>query len=388
MKFDKVVYLRYMPLTRAIYNDFYFDDLIKNNIQVNYLDLTALFFNINSEDAVFDFENTIKIGSYKELKDYFRRQDKNRTLYISIMTFEGRVFKLFRLFSRFNLNLGVFARGAFPHETVSKKSKIVRIIKKVTFEKVKGFIMNRLAFFCKKKGYIKSYDYIFKAGKYGYYGLGLGSEIDIKKAKIIEVNTVDYDEYLLHRGVVFESENNNIVFMDQYLPYHSDSTFFNIKSVEATRYYKELNLFFDKLEAVTGKNVIIAAHPKAELYKEFNPFNSRSLFFNQSNDLVRDAWIVLTHASTAVGFPICYKKRVILLESDHLNERLPHFGVIMKSLVKTCGFTILAMDKQEKFGVPEYLNFEQYDLFKYDYLTSLKSENQLSKDIFIEFIKE
>ncbi len=38
MKFNKVVYVRYFPLTKAIYKDLYFEELMQNNIQVECLD--------------------------------------------------------------------------------------------------------------------------------------------------------------------------------------------------------------------------------------------------------------------------------------------------------------------------------------------------------------
>lgn len=388
MKFKKVIFVRYIPLTKAIYTDLYFEELLNNNIQVDYLDLTALFFpdKIASDD--FDFRGTVKINSSKELEVYLKNQNNQNTLYISIMTFEWRVFRLFRLFTKFNLNIGVFARGVFPSSTdTNKKSKIAKAVKTISFEKIVAFCTNKIISLAKKSGFIKPYDYIFKAGDYGYWGLGTGNEIDYQKAKIIEVNTVDYDQFLIHRKLLPVHDEEYIVFLDQYLPYHPDTSYLKIKTVEPEPYFKEVNHFFDRLELATGKRVIIAAHPKAERYKEFNPYNNRSIFFNQSNDLVKEASLVLTHASTAVCFPICYEKKIILLVSDYLNEVLPTFLVIAKAIVNSCDATLIAMDKENEINIGEKINSEKYSDFKYKYLTSKVSENQLSKDIFISFLK-
>lgn len=388
MKFNKVVYVRYFPLTKAIYTDLYFKELIQNNIQVEYLDVTSLFYPDRVPTDSFDFEGTVKIDSYKQLETYLKEQYNNSTLYISIMTFEWRVFRLFRLFTKFNLNLGVFARGVFPNSAESnKKLKITRVVKAISFDRVKTFCANKITSLAKKNGFIKPYDCIFKAGKYGYFGLGIGSEIDIQKAKIIEVNTVDYDQFLLHKKLPRISEEGYIVFLDQYLPYHPDTSYFKIKTVKPEPYFKEVNGFFDRLELATGKKVIIAAHPKAEHYKEFNPYNNRPIFFNQSNDLVKDASLVMTHASTAVCFPISYKKKIVLLVSDYLNEVLPQFLLVAKSIENACDATIVKMDNEEEIYITEKINSEKYSEFKYNYLTSKESENQLSKDIFVHFLK-
>jgi hypothetical protein len=388
MIFDKVVYIRYFPLTKAIYTDLYFNELVQNDIKVEYLDITDLFYPDRVSTEEFDFQGTIKLTTYEQITSYLENQDIENTLFISIMTFEWRVFRLFRLFTQFNLKLGVFARGVFPSSTVeNKKSKVFEIIKSISFERVTAFFQNKFSVYAKKTGLIKSYDYIFKAGEYGFWGLGIGSEIDIISATIIEVNTVDYDQYLVHKKSPLVGDEQYIVFLDQYLPYHPDASYFKIKTVEPVPYFREVNDFFDKLELATGKKVIIAAHPKAEQYKQINPYNNRSISFNKSNDLVKGASLVLTHASTAVCFPICYEKKIVLLVSDYLNEILPHFLVVAKSLENACDATLLAMDKIEEITISESIDLNKYNDFKYKYLTSKVSENQLSKDIFINFLK-
>lgn len=389
MRFNKIVYVRYFPLTKAIYTDLYFEELLQNNINVEYIDLTSLFFpdKIVSDD--FNFSGTIKINSYKELKDYLKNQNKADTLYISIMTFEGRVLRLFRLFTNLNLTLGVFARGVFPSSTeTSNSSKIARILKVFNWQRLRDFFKNKIAILAKKLGFIKPYDYIFKAGEFGHWGLGLGSEIDCENAKIIEVNTVDYDRFLFHKELPsIRSEKQYIVFLDQYLPYHPDASYFNIRTVEPEHYFREVNEFFDRLELATGQKVVIAAHPKAEKYKEFNPFNEREIFINKSNDLVKDASMVLTHASTALCFPICYNKKLVLLMSDYMSEVLPHFLLGARSIVVSCGATLVAMDNQDDLCISEQIDLAKYNDFKYKYLTSAESENQLSKDIYVNFLK-
>lgn len=387
MKFKKVVFVRYFPLTKAIYTDLYFEELLQNNIQVDYLDLSALFFpDIATSDSL-EFSGNIKINSYVQLKSYLKTQNNGDILYISLMTFEGRVFKLHLIFTKFKLNIAVFGRGVFPVTATNKKSEITRILKAISFKRIAVFIANRAAVLSKKWGYVKPYDYIFKAGDYGYYGSGMGCEIDYKKAKITEVNTVDYDQFLLHKAQICNAKNDYIVFLDQYLPHHPDLSYFNIRTVAPEPYFKEVNNFFDKLEALTGQKVIIAAHPKAERYKEFNPYNNRLVLFNQSNDLVKGASLVLTHASTAICFAICYKKKIALMVSEYLNEALPHFLVVAKSIEQACGATIIAIDKENDIRIPDHIDIEKYADFKYKYLTSRKSENQLSKDIFVNFLK-
>lgn len=388
MGYNRVVYIRYFPLTRAIYTDLYFEELIRQNIEVIYLDLTSLFFKDNAATEEFNFSGTVKIDSYKQLKNYFRSQQKGNTLYVSIMTFEWRVFKLFRLFTKYNLKISVFARGVFPSSvTKDNMGRAVRFLKTIDVQKVKLFLANKITTLAKKYGFVKPYDYIFKAGQYGYLGLGIGSETDYAKAEIIEVNTVDYDKYITHKWQPRLYNQNFIVFLDQYLPYHPDAIYLNIKTVQPEPYYKEVNDFFDRLEKKTGMKIFIAAHPKARYSPENNPFNGRPIYFNQSNDLVKEAFLVLTHASTSICFPVCYNKPIILLMSKYLSEVLPQFMLEAKAIVNACGATLMMMDTAEEINIPEKIDSFLYNDFKYKYLTSAKSEDKLSKDIFLQFLE-
>lgn len=386
MRFNKIVFFSYLPLTERTFTNFYFEESIQNDVQVIYLDLSLLFFPdlINSNN--FHFDGTIKISSYKGLKNYLKNQDKKDTLFISIITFEWRVLRLFRMLTKYAFNLAVFGAGVFPNSIENKASRIIRFVKVFDLNKIKTYFTNKFIYLLKKSGIIKSYDYIFMAGNYGYWGLGIGCNIDYRKAKIINVNTVDYDRFLQNKSVPSVQKDKYMVFLDQYLPYHPDTTYFNINTVKPEPYYKELNTYFDRIELETGLKILIAAHPKAELYKEINPYNNRPIFFNQSNDLVKDAELVLTHASTAVCFPICYNKQLFLLTSDYLNEILPQFFVVAKSIREACGASIIAIDKNDDIEIKLDIDLEKYNDFRYKYLTSKKSENQLSQDIFVNFI--
>jgi len=268
MKFKKIVYVRYIPLNESIYKDLYFEELKRNSISVEYLDVSNLFPQMITLSKAFDFEGIIKISTYKQLTNYLKSQNNETTLYVSIMTFDWTVIKLFRIFTKLNISLGVFARGVFPHDASSKLSNVTRIIKLLSFKRIVTFIKAKIAYLSKKCGYIKTYDYIFKAGEFGYWGLGIGSELDVKTATIIEVNTVDYDKFLLLKRADNKRVGDFICFLDQYLPYHPDTLLLKITTVDPVVYYKEVNLFFDKIESLTGKKVVIAAHPKAERYRE------------------------------------------------------------------------------------------------------------------------
>lgn len=57
-RFDKIVYLRYMPLTSKIFTDFYMDSFSEgSNIKVEYWDLSDIFFPNAFSEKVFLLNN-------------------------------------------------------------------------------------------------------------------------------------------------------------------------------------------------------------------------------------------------------------------------------------------------------------------------------------------
>jgi hypothetical protein len=118
-----------------------------------------------------------------------------------------------------------------------------------------------------------------------------------------------------------------------------------------------------------------------------NPFKEREIFFNQSNDLVKNSSLVLTHASTAVCFPICYQKQIVLISSKQINETLPHFNLTSKAIELACDAKLIDMDANDEIIIPPFINEVKYRNYKYNYLTSSQTENLLSKNIFINYLK-
>ena len=127
---SKIVFFRYIPLTELICKSHFMDWLLKKGIIVEYLDLSKLFFpNYNFQDTIIkDF--VIEINTYSDFKAYLKSQNKKTTLFISIITFERRVYRLFRILTQHNCKLGVFARGMIPAIEANNTSKIKRVLRR------------------------------------------------------------------------------------------------------------------------------------------------------------------------------------------------------------------------------------------------------------------
>jgi hypothetical protein len=382
---SKVIYIGYQPLTEKVKEDFYFQELINKKIQVEYWDLSDIYFKNILESKLID-KNIIKISSISMVEDLLKKNNLNTTIFHLTITFEFRVIKLFRLLTKYKCNTSFFARGVLPTSDTNSKltGLFLKVVKVFNLKLLTVYIKNKYAFFLKKLGKIGYYNLVFKAGKDGLKAIGVGSQIELKKSKIIDVNSFDFEKFKSAKGAINTIKRNYCVYLDEYLPFHPDFKLFNMPTVEPDEFFESLNIFFKKIEIKYNVEVVIAAHPKAEKYVEINFFQGRKVLFNNTAELTKHAEFVLFHCSTSIGFALLNGKSIISLNMNCIEKSMPNFykqinnfsRVLDSNLININNFLI------EKLDLPSP-NHNKYEKYIYTYLTSRGSENIKSSEIFI-----
>lgn len=391
MRFNKVIYIRYFPLTYKIYADFYMKEATDIGLDVEYWDLTNIFF--KSEHDMEDSSHlckTKKLNSYKEVdKQINEIKNISSTLFISIMTFEPRISRLYQILTKNNCILSVFGRNMFPvAENVLKKQKLIRKIKKVKFISLINYYKSKRFNIKIKKGKIKKYDIVFMGGTLGWKGIGRISEKDIESSEIVKVNSDDYDTYLKLKKNVPSILEDYILFLDEYLPLHPDVKLFKIKNVKPENYYPELCRYFDRIEKQFSMPVIIAAHPKAIRYKTEDFFEGRKVVFGKTVNLTEHSNFVLAHDSTSINFPVVFGKKIQFISSKNIMEGIisVHENVVSFSNYLGCNYQWFD-EEAGRVELIDEINILKYDNYKYNYQTWKETENMMTSKIFINFLK-
>lgn len=383
----KVVYINYQSITSRYYNDYYIDKCIENGLEVEYWDVSGWIFPNVEFNSDIDFPDVKFIRSNADLKLILSRIDIKSTFIVVNITYEFRVIKLFFTLSAYNCCRAFFARGMYPMPSPKVASELKKILLSFNFRRVKNVLQNRFAILLKRINIVKPYNYIFQAGSEGGKTIGGGSVYDITTAQIKYVNYFDFDKFLEVNKENYIIKEDYCVFIDQYLAYHPDIEMFGLKNVNADKYFLELNSFFAFIESKFHLNVIIAAHPKADKYLDNNPFSGRLIIFGKTCELVKDAKFVLTHHSTAISFSILFEKPIIFLNSELLRIAMPDLYELTIFWSEYLNSEIAQIDNfdinQEFYLKVDYLKYVNY---KYNYLTSIESENKYSSQIFIETI--
>ncbi|QQT53205.1 hypothetical protein I6I98_23660 [Sphingobacterium multivorum] len=383
----KVIVIGYQPLTDKVVKDFYFSILNDNGFQVEYWDLSMIYFPSVLQDRL-DDKRIIKIGNKSELVLKLDACQIKECFFVLHITYEYRVLDLFRLLTKYDCTISFFARGALP---VSNRESTweEKILKSLNPGTLARFAKNKYAGVLKRIGYIKPYDIVFSAGNFGYLTVGIAADIEKRQSKIIAINSHDYDAALENLSETPIIEGKFCLFLDEYLPLHPDFKLLGIKSVDADEYYATLNRFFDVIEEKYQLQIVIAAHPKAEMYKSKNPFNGRKVVFGKTSQLTRDCEFVLAHISTSQSFAVLNKKPVITLTTEAIKKVMPqydhfiaHFSVKLKSALVNIN------DYSSSEVKINRVDDHVYNAYLYDYLTSSESERTRSSEIFLKTLKE
>lgn len=185
----------------------------------------------------------------------------------------------------------------------------------------------------------------------------------------IRIPSYEYDNFLKLTGNKKEFGKSYHVFLDQNYVLHRDlqlSYRRNIKDPD--KYYSSINHFFDFIEKVTGKEVIIALHPRTD-HEKFD-FRGRKTFINKTAELVVDADIVIAHSSTSIHYPILLNKDLLLITVDQLHryDGLHNIQIFSAAL----DIPILNIDKpmQSIEQVKKYINKNRYQEYIYQYIKS------------------
>jgi hypothetical protein len=366
--FNKVVYICYFPLDDKFVRDYYIEQLVSNKIDVEYWDLSQIYFPHAPVAADVTAANFVThINSLTELANKLNTINST-TLVIPQIDCDERTLKLFKILSASKCMLGFFARRGLPEDTQSTKlGTISRIINPI---RVLRFLQRKLS----STG-IRAFNIVFAASARDVLAHKQGS-------MIVSINHFDYDTYL-DRAVDFSvAESPYAVFLDDNFLSGPDLQAFGLPTLDPVTYPRDLGNFFTDIEEQLGIYVVIAAHPHSN-YPD-GLFGNRPIIKNQTCTLVRDCEFVIAHASTSISFAVLHKKPIILtytgeMERVYAKTAMPRIYRISDTL----GVPIYKVG--DELTVPR-VNWPLYKCYERTFLSA--APGQRTADIFVNYLKE
>lgn len=387
----RIIYLSYMPLTQKIERDFYLLALNKAGHDIEYWNLTKLYFGDIAGIEPYLPINKIKvlsIDSYKDLYSLIKRN--NEALFVVLMSFEWRLFRLIRCLNKYNCKTLAFGLSPIPVQNVPRK--VLRLCKVITFNKLINRIRNSLMKYLVRLQILNFYDYCLVSGNLGWTGMGYVDKSCFSNTIFLDFNSTDYDEY--QNFVTDESESNKpyIVFIDEYYPFHPDASMLKLTTISHEVYYQQMNHTFELIEQKYNMPIVIAAHPKALKYKEYNYYNGRKVIFGKTLSLINGCNFAIAHDSTAIDYAIFCKKPMLFLTSQEIKQAMLSSYRTIEFLASLFYSPLVSMNDITASSLPETLKLSKeqqlyFDDFVINYHTTLRNGKSNEK-LIVEYVNE
>ncbi len=162
------------------------------------------------------------------------------------------------------------------------------------------------------------------------------------------------------------------VFIDDNLAYAHDWNLLGLNPpVTPEKYFKKMRHIFSKIESEWGLKLLIAAHPSSYSDKKLrSQLGTYSIIYDTTAELVKNAQIVVAHASSSISFAVLARKKIICLTSDELDSS--RYGYFIRQQADELDLFCTNIDSCER--LPELLdidiNIRAYKKYICNYLSS------------------
>ena len=360
----KIIYIHPSQLSRR-WLQYYCLDNLQDTFDIEYWDCSAIAKPGFKAKQVETRPYLICINNINDFITNLERIPKD-SLIVNDMHLNAENYHLYRLIAKYfqhRIYINFFAntQGAYKN----------KILSKLASSNIKDIIC-----------------YFLIRSKFKFYVL---SSTKKSKGQTYRINHPDYEKYIdIAKTSNSLCQFDYIVYIDNYFPFHPEirkrEPHFNPINA-APLFYKSLNLFFDEIEKKYKCKIIIAAHPSS--CYETNPFDGRTIIYNQTCELIKNCNAVCMHTSNALSYAILFNKPIALLANAGFRQSRLEYKRL-KNIAKQLSLEIVDTDKLSNIsGIFKFVNDNFSSSYKRIYLVGDEHKNntELFKEYFNKIYK-
>lgn len=374
----RVIYLSCIPLTEKVARDWYLDYLRESgSVEVEFWDATNLLrgqvVEYYQQSAVY----VLEIESFSSLKKAIIEQ--RDAVFVLLLPKIWKFRKVFRLLSQHHCKTIIVKWGAMPTWGSTSRARMLRWLLSpgMLFSKIRNRVH---AFILGRSWYVQPYELVFAAGH------AMLSRPELTR-RLVPIGLCDFEQYAQSRQGERLVEGKNAVFLDVYLPFHSDLALIGMRQLNPEFYYAELHRFFGAVERKFGLEVVIAAHPKARYLND--EFKGRKIIAEKTAALVRDSEFVICHASTSVSYAVLHRKPVWTIYTDEMatlyQQTYMHHVWALAAYLQIPSLNASRVD-ESMLPELEQAKEDRYAAYEKDFLVTPGIESGQSKAVFLREI--
>ena len=379
----KFVIISWVNFEKRINDLFAVDQLLERGVEVEYWDVSNFTF---YEHIVND--NTPKGLLCKTVynKEEFGKlvsENSKETIYLCYMNFCPESYICYRILSKNNAVIAYCINGCQPSFCERSNDKLLRRVKGIIKQPTKVIQIIKTLYYrvIEKTLLIKPVDYLLVTCNKARHINACKTD---NSTKIISFNSTNYQQAHFLNEELPPTERPTMVFLDEYMPFHPyvQKTSGN-NWVTPELYFERMNKYFGMIEEKFNCDVVIAAHPLADKYRENNYFEGRGVFFGVTSALVKNSIGVITHNSTSINYAVIYNKPLfVIIDNKILTQRSINLSI---GYANSLGGTLLSSYNSE-LGDKLKVNEKKYEEFKYQYMTNKETENVSNCEILMEML--
>ena len=370
----KIAYLSFTKLTAKMSKDWFIDDFLEKDVEVEFLDISDIFYERKANNHLNDKLIISEFTSLKDLELYLTQPKYKSYVFIIKVHYSYTTLKIYRLLDKLKLYKVFIHWGESPGlflktSSLSKMKKLFTFNQKLTIV-LKRMLQRLYLRLLRKLDIVKKYDMCFAAGNV--------CNTNSYSKKTIPINYYDYHDN--ENITKYSNTNKQAVFVDINVPSHTDAKLQTLsKQIDSKKYYKYLNKFFDIYENFYNLEIVIAAHPGFHYDKR--QFKNRKVFYSKTPELIKSSSHVIAHYSNALSFAILNYKPISFIYTNEM------FGTYSYHMTK-CFANYLSNETinisdihANDFPLIQNINHDAYNRYKYDYIISKESEYKNSFSI-------
>lgn len=320
----KIIIIDHEPFSERKRQHYYVDQFFQNDVSVEYWDVSkALSY---SKDVLYTYQDNhsfVKMfNDYTSLLQAIQNLENRTTTLVVEVLFRKNTFSLFKAIRKQGLKWSRINYYHNPVAVLGDKPSMGQKLKKAFDIK---FLWNKLNLLFLNRGEdFSKPDLLFLTG----------NSKPSSNVRTISLDFFDVEEYqqLLLCKQKSLVEGAYIVFLDIMFANHPDFKRLNINTIDEERYFNKMRSFFDKMEELYNKPVVIASHPKANYNREYG---DRIIIKDATARLVKDSDLVITHGSLSISYALLAAKPLLYLYFDEM-QRIETLRVYYKRMVKAC----------------------------------------------------
>jgi hypothetical protein len=194
------------------------------------------------------------------------------------------------------------------------------------------------------------------------------------KSEVISIPNINYRKYYITVLQGDQSRNDKvpkykyILYIDQSVFDSPDHNLLGLNTIDKDIFFKKINDFFECIEDVTGKKVVISGSPKYS-YKG-HEYGGREIIYNKTPELTYHSEMTIAHSTSAIDYAILAYKPLVLLKIDGFSDNIiQDIQRYAQALQKTALSSNEVLDPA-KVDLFSRVDRDMYDRYISNYLTT------------------